>query len=142
MEKEERWIRRESASGEFKRVVPLPKGVDTGKIKARFSDGVLEIKVPKPEKEEEKIISIAIEKKKKKSEQEKKEKKVKKERKERKERKEKEKKEHEEKERAVPRGAVNIKKEVVQKIGEGGQKKRPGETEVLEGVESQRKVVE
>ncbi len=44
---EEHFHRMESFYGTFKRVFNLPEMVDSGKIKANLTDGVLEVKVPK-----------------------------------------------------------------------------------------------
>ena len=42
------WHRRERHYGTFERTFRLPKGVDGEKIEARFSNGLLELSVPKP----------------------------------------------------------------------------------------------
>jgi HSP20 family protein len=47
-EKGEGFHRVERAFGRFSRSLSLPDGVDADKIAAQFSDGVLEVKVPKP----------------------------------------------------------------------------------------------
>lgn len=152
---ERKWLKREIREGEFKRTVPLPKGIDASKIVARFNNGILEVRLDKPKRQEEKMVEIEISKKKKKQKEgekkekkpekkEKKEKKEKEEKKEKKEKKEKEeKKEHkEELTRMHPAGEVKIEEEKVEKIGHHGQKKAPGEAELLEGEEAQRKVLE
>lgn len=46
--KEERYYRMERFSGSFYRRFPLPEGVDSDRITADYTDGVLEIHVPKP----------------------------------------------------------------------------------------------
>lgn len=46
--------------GSFYRVVPLPAGVKVESIKASFSDGVLEVTVPLPAKEEAKAHKVDI----------------------------------------------------------------------------------
>ena len=43
--KEKGYLIRERKSGSFRRSMTLPEGVDEGGIKARFEDGVLEVKV-------------------------------------------------------------------------------------------------
>jgi HSP20 family protein len=51
-EKEEEgkgWYRSERSYGEFRRLIPMPEGVNTEEAKARFENGVLEITAPMPE---------------------------------------------------------------------------------------------
>ena len=48
-EKGEGFHRVERAFGRFSRSLSLPDGVDANKVAATFQDGVLEVKVPKPE---------------------------------------------------------------------------------------------
>jgi HSP20 family protein len=48
-EKGEGFHRVERAFGRFSRSLTLPQGVDAGKVAATFSNGVLEVRVPKPE---------------------------------------------------------------------------------------------
>jgi HSP20 family protein len=43
------YLRFERSYGSFSRTLPLPDGCDTGKIKANFKDGVLEVHVPRVE---------------------------------------------------------------------------------------------
>jgi HSP20 family protein len=57
-EKGEGFHRVERAFGRFSRSLSLPDGVDADKIAASFTDGVLEVKVPKPE--ETKPTRVAI----------------------------------------------------------------------------------
>jgi HSP20 family protein len=47
--------------GTFARTVGLPQGVSEEQIKATFENGVLEIRVPKPEQPKPKRIEIAVE---------------------------------------------------------------------------------
>jgi HSP20 family protein len=47
-EEEKEYFRSERTYGSFYRRVPLPEGVDTGKISAKVHDGVLEVTVPLP----------------------------------------------------------------------------------------------
>ena len=56
--KEESYHRIERRYGTFSRAVTLPPQVDTAKVDARFSDGVLQIEVPKVEKAKPKKIQI------------------------------------------------------------------------------------
>jgi HSP20 family protein len=46
--KEENYIHREIAYGSFERRFTLPEGVKTDELKAKFSNGILEITVPAP----------------------------------------------------------------------------------------------
>ncbi len=48
------YYRIERSSGYFTRSFTLPENVETGKSKAKFKDGVLEIRIPKPETKEKK----------------------------------------------------------------------------------------
>ena len=48
-EKGEGFHRVERAFGRFSRSLSLPDGVDAGKVQANFEDGVLEVKIPKPD---------------------------------------------------------------------------------------------
>jgi len=59
-EKEEKgeYYRCEIARGAFSRTVGLPAAVDTGKAKASFKDGVLEILIPKVAKNNRRHIKI------------------------------------------------------------------------------------
>ena len=52
-EKDGKWIRREFGYSQFKRSFSLPESVDTEKIKANHSNGILVINIPK--KEEAKV---------------------------------------------------------------------------------------
>jgi HSP20 family protein len=58
----ERFSRFERRYGTFSRSVTLPQGVDESRIRASFADGVLEIRVPKPEERKPKRIEIAASK--------------------------------------------------------------------------------
>jgi HSP20 family protein len=49
-ERGDRFYRRERTVGSFTRSVPLPEGVDPETIQANCRDGVLELRVPKPER--------------------------------------------------------------------------------------------
>jgi HSP20 family protein len=50
-EKEANYIRTERRYGMFNRVVQLPEGIDSNKASAYFKNGLLEIEIPKSEKE-------------------------------------------------------------------------------------------
>jgi HSP20 family protein len=58
---EKDYYRYERSYGSFSRTLPLPAGVQSGKAKARFKDGVLEIKVPKSPAAVKKEKKIPIE---------------------------------------------------------------------------------
>ena len=45
---EGQWIRRERVTGQFRRSISLPPGVDPDKVKAAAKHGVIEIRVPRP----------------------------------------------------------------------------------------------
>ncbi|MFV2082207.1 MAG: Hsp20/alpha crystallin family protein [bacterium] len=46
--------------GSFARTITLPVKVKSDKIKAKFTDGVLEVKLPKAEEEKTKEIKVAV----------------------------------------------------------------------------------
>jgi HSP20 family protein len=54
----ERFYRFERRYGAFSRSVTLPPGVQEESIKADYNDGVLEIRVPKPEEQKPKRIKV------------------------------------------------------------------------------------
>jgi HSP20 family protein len=54
----ERFYRFERRYGTFQRSVTLPAGADESKIKAAYTNGVLEVRVPKPEEAKPKRIQI------------------------------------------------------------------------------------
>ncbi len=54
----ERFYRFERRFGTFSRSVTLPAGVSESDIVAKYNDGVLEIRVPKPEEQKPKRIQI------------------------------------------------------------------------------------
>ena len=53
-EEREGWYRSERSYGSFFRSVPLPEGINANEAKASFRDGVLEITMPAPKREERK----------------------------------------------------------------------------------------
>jgi HSP20 family protein len=57
-ESSERFFRFERRFGTFSRGVGLPQGVDDSRITASYTDGVLEVKVPKPEESKPRRIQI------------------------------------------------------------------------------------
>ncbi len=50
----------ERSYGSFQRVIPLPRGVDMGKIQANFKKGVLKIEVPKTAEAKQSSQKVAI----------------------------------------------------------------------------------
>lgn len=60
-EGEEGYYRVERATGAFSRSLTLPEGVNADSIEASFANGVLEIRVPKPEARKPRKVSISVE---------------------------------------------------------------------------------
>jgi HSP20 family protein len=58
-EREKGWYRIERSFGSFNRSLTLPDGVAPERIEASFSDGVLEVRIPKPEERKPRRISIS-----------------------------------------------------------------------------------
>ena len=56
---EDRYYRFERRFGTFSRAVGLPQGVDESAISASYHDGVLEVRVPKPEEQKPRKISLS-----------------------------------------------------------------------------------
>ena len=56
---EKGYLRREVRYGSFSRSLPLPEGVTEADIAATYKDGVLEIRIPEPKREEAKKIAIS-----------------------------------------------------------------------------------
>jgi HSP20 family protein len=56
--KGDRFYRFERRFGTFSRAVGLPQGTDESKVKAEYSDGVLEVRVAKPEVQKPRRIQI------------------------------------------------------------------------------------
>lgn len=57
---EEEYLLRELPSGSFHRVLRMPAEIDTEKVEAKISDGVLTLRLPKAESARPKKIKIAI----------------------------------------------------------------------------------
>jgi HSP20 family protein len=57
-EKREGFYRVERSFGSFSRTLTLPKGVDPEGVSAAFSQGVLEVRIPKPEQRKPRRIAI------------------------------------------------------------------------------------
>ena len=58
--RDEGFYRLERAFGQFSRSLTLPEGVDPESIAAAFSNGVLEVRVPKPEERKPRRVSIGV----------------------------------------------------------------------------------
>jgi len=58
--REEGYYRLERAFGSFARSLTLPDGVDPDGITANFRNGVLEVRVPKPEQRKPRKVAIAV----------------------------------------------------------------------------------
>jgi HSP20 family protein len=56
----DRYYRFERRHGEFSRTVGLPQGTDDGDVKASYTDGVLEVRVRKPQESTPKRVEIAV----------------------------------------------------------------------------------
>ena len=59
-EEREGYQRVERAFGAFSRTLTLPKGIDPEAISAGFENGVLEVRIPKPEESKPRRITIAV----------------------------------------------------------------------------------
>jgi HSP20 family protein len=59
-ERKEGYYRVERASGRFSRSLTLPEGVNAEGIEANFDNGVLEIRVPKPEEHKPRKVAITV----------------------------------------------------------------------------------
>jgi HSP20 family protein len=57
--KEKGFVRLERSFGKFSRSLTLPEGVDPDKIEAAFRDGVLDVRIPKPEQRKPRRIEVA-----------------------------------------------------------------------------------
>ncbi len=57
-EKADGYFRVERAFGSFSRSLALPRGVDSDGIDAEFTDGVLEVRIPKPEERKPHRVEI------------------------------------------------------------------------------------
>ena len=56
---EKGYVRRELRYGSLSRSLPLPEGVTEADIAATYKDGILEIRIPEPTREEAKKIAIS-----------------------------------------------------------------------------------
>jgi HSP20 family protein len=57
-EREQGWYRIERSFGAFNRSLSLPEGVDPEGVTAEFDNGVLELRIPKPEERQPRRIEI------------------------------------------------------------------------------------
>ncbi len=58
VERKEGYHRVERASGRFSRSLTLPAGIEADAIEARFENGVLEVRIPKPEQRKPRRVEI------------------------------------------------------------------------------------
>ena len=58
-ERKEGYYRVERASGNFSRSLTLPEGVDPEGVRATFDNGVLEVRIPKPEQRKPRKVTIS-----------------------------------------------------------------------------------
>jgi HSP20 family protein len=54
------FYRIERASGTFSRSLTLPDGVDVDAVSAQFDNGVLEVRIPKPEQRKPRRVAIRV----------------------------------------------------------------------------------
>jgi HSP20 family protein len=59
-ERKEGFYRLERATGSFSRSLTLPEGVDPEAVSATFDKGVLEVRIPKPERRKPKKVAIQV----------------------------------------------------------------------------------
>jgi HSP20 family protein len=59
-QRSEGYYRVERASGSFNRALRLPEGVDADGIQASFDNGVLEVRIPKPEQPKPRKVAITV----------------------------------------------------------------------------------
>lgn len=59
-ERREGFYRSERSYGRFSRAVPLPEGLETENAKAEFKDGVLEVRLPAPRRQQQQRRQIEI----------------------------------------------------------------------------------
>jgi HSP20 family protein len=59
-ERRDGYHRIERASGSFSRSLTVPDGVDPERVQARFDNGVLEVRVPKPEQRKPRRVAISV----------------------------------------------------------------------------------
>jgi HSP20 family protein len=57
---EQGYVRLERSAGSFTRSLTLPDGIDPDSIKASFDRGVLEVRIPKPERSKPRKVAISV----------------------------------------------------------------------------------
>ena len=58
--REKGWYRVERSFGRFSRSLTLPEGVDADAVSAEFHNGVLEVRIPKPEERKPRRVEIGV----------------------------------------------------------------------------------
>src|SRR5947199_4685993 len=56
--RERGWYRVERSFGRFSRSLTLPEGVDAARVEAEFDQGVLQVRIPKPEERKPRRVAI------------------------------------------------------------------------------------
>jgi HSP20 family protein len=59
-DKREGYVRVERSYGSFRRSLTLPEGVDAEAVGANFDNGVLEVRIPKPEERKPRRVAIQV----------------------------------------------------------------------------------
>lgn len=59
-ENKQGYFRVERATGGFRRSLTLPEGVDADAVQASFANGVLEVRIPKPEERKPRKVAISV----------------------------------------------------------------------------------
>jgi HSP20 family protein len=59
-DKREGYVRVERAFGSFRRSLTLPAGIDAEAVQASFDNGVLEVRIPKPEERKPRKVAIQV----------------------------------------------------------------------------------
>jgi HSP20 family protein len=59
-ERKDGYYRIERASGSFSRSLTVPEGIDPESIEAHFENGVLEVRIPKPEERKPRRVAIKV----------------------------------------------------------------------------------
>jgi HSP20 family protein len=59
-DKREGYVRVERAYGAFRRSLTLPEGIDPDGVSASFDNGVLEVRIPKPEERKPRRVAIQV----------------------------------------------------------------------------------
>jgi HSP20 family protein len=59
-DKREGYVRVERSYGTFRRSLTLPEGIDAEAVQATFENGVLEVRIPKPEERKPRKVAIQV----------------------------------------------------------------------------------